>query len=783
MDNSANIPSLLQRIEDLEKENAMLKRDFSSLPKGNSVKVPDAFKPLFDIAQQTVNEYFRHLKMDPTKGTIEINDQRYVLVRASALSKDFLETIQSLYADRGASEAMTIGKNFLFDIAHVIGMNDAKNFHAKMNLTDPIAKLSAGPVHFAYSGWAFVDILPESSPSPDENFYLIYNHPYSFEADSWIRAGKKSDTTVCIMNAGYSSGWCEESFGIPLTAAEVSCTAMGDKHCTFIMSPPHKIQGHLERFHKHRKNNYTKKDNYEIPTFFERKMVEEEMQRSRILAEESAKSKSDFVANMSHELRTPLGAIIGFTDLLKKTRLDAQQKDYLEAISSSGNGLLSIINDILDLSKLDAGKFIIESIPFSIPDLLHSVQVMFLSKAKRKHLELSCVIDPAINYYVLGDPTRLTQILINLVGNAIKFTEKGGVYITCSVESVRENGVLLTFSIKDTGIGIPADKAESIFDRFTQADTDITRRYGGTGLGLAITKQLVKLQGGNIFLSRRDGIGAEFIFTLPYTASKEELLTAFHKETEAHLQFGDVKSILIVEDNLMNQKLASIILQNNGFNTTVAENANRAIEILRTAAFDIILMDIQMPGMDGYKTTHIIREQMHINTPIIAMTAHAFSGEKEKCIHAGMNDYLSKPFKENELLLKIAQWGGNGNKRGSVSEGVIDLSFLAEQTRNNRGFIKEMTRIFIQETPKDLGILETAVAENSFEKIYRSAHTLRNSIGYFGLRESIGTELLETEKLAKAKKGIKEIRNHFIKIKDVCTRAVEELSKLDISSI
>src|SRR5688572_11041023 len=215
MDQSADSALLKKHIEELLKENAMLRRDFTSLTQGNCVSVPPPFKSLFDHAQQTVSEYFRHLKMEPTKGTIEINDQRYVLVRASALSNDFLETIKSLYADRGEKEAMSIGKNFLFDVAHVIGMNDAKNFHIKMNLTEPISRLSAGPIHFAYSGWAYVDILPESNPTPDENFYLFYNHPYSFEADSWIRAGKRSHTPICIMNAGYSSGWCEESFGIP----------------------------------------------------------------------------------------------------------------------------------------------------------------------------------------------------------------------------------------------------------------------------------------------------------------------------------------------------------------------------------------------------------------------------------------------------------------------------------------------------------------------------------------------------------------------------------------
>ncbi|HEX2535749.1 MAG TPA: histidine kinase dimerization/phospho-acceptor domain-containing protein, partial [Chitinophagaceae bacterium] len=376
-------------------------------------------KSIFHSAQQTVREYFRHLSLDPSKGTIEINDQRYILVRASALSKDFLDTIQSLYADRGEQEAVAIGKNFLFDIAHVIGMNDARNFHSKMNLSDPISKLSAGPVLFAHTGWAFVEISSDSIPSPDENFFLFFNHPYSFEADSWVRSGKKSETPVCIMNAGYSSGWCEESFGIPLTAVEVSCIAKGDEHCTFIMSPPHKVQEHLERFQQRSKNNYDKKNHYDIPTFFDRKRVEEEMQKSKALAEESAKSKADFVANMSHELRTPLGTILGFSDLLKNTALTETQQEYLDAITTSGNSLLSIINNILDLSKLDSGKFVAEEVSFDVRELMHSIQVMFATEAKKKGIKLTLLVDSSIEYSLSGDPMRLTQILTNLVGNAM----------------------------------------------------------------------------------------------------------------------------------------------------------------------------------------------------------------------------------------------------------------------------------------------------------------------------------------------------------------------------
>ncbi len=351
---------------------------------GSTVNVPEQMTAPFDLAQQTVSAYFTDLKMQPHRGTIEIGDQRHILVRASAMSKDFLDTIQNLYADRGQAEAISIGKNFLFDIAHTLGMNDAKNFHAKMNLTDPIAKLSAGPVHFAFTGWAFVDILPESNPSPDDNFYLIYNHPYSFEADSWIKVGRKSDFAVCIMSAGYSSGWCEESFGIPLTAVEVKCTAKGDDSCTFIMSPPHMIQQYLDAFHLRNENKPGKQQHYEIPTFFERKKIEEELQRSRNLAEESAQAKEDFVANMSHELRTPLGSILGFTELLEKTNTDTSQREYIDAIRNSGKSQLTIINDVLDLSKLDAGRFAIEDIPFNITDVLHSVKNILFRKSKRQ---------------------------------------------------------------------------------------------------------------------------------------------------------------------------------------------------------------------------------------------------------------------------------------------------------------------------------------------------------------------------------------------------------------
>lgn len=781
MSNIPDLNSLQLRIEQLEQENAMLRRDFHNLPQGSSVIVPDEMKPLFDVAQQTVGAYFRDLKMEPDKGTIEIHDQRYVLVRASTLSKDFLDTVQKLYADRGAAEAFAIGKNFLFDISHVIGMNDARNFHAKMNLTDPIAKLSAGPVHFAYSGWAFVDILPESNPTPDDDYFLIYNHPYSFEADSWKRAGKKADVPVCIMNTGYSSGWCEESFGIPLTAVEVTCRAKGDEECTFIMSPPHRIQEHLERFNKQSKKDYSKQEQYDVPTFFERKKVEEEMQRSRLMAEESAKAKSDFVANMSHELRTPLSAILGFTDLIKKTSLDQEQKEYLEAISSSGQNLLSVINDILDLSKLDAGKFSIEQLHFRIPELIHSIQLMFAGKAKDKNLIFSCQADVALQDPVSGDPKKLTQILINLVGNAIKFTDEGSILVNCRLMSREQGKSTVAFSVQDTGIGIPQHKQESIFERFVQADTDTTRKYGGSGLGLSIARQLVSLLGGTLTLQSEPGKGTTFSFSLPFSPALE-LKTDRNAGKDTTIPSQAARTILLVEDSIMNQKLAKIILHNNGFEVTIAENGQEAVDLLKEKAFDLILMDIQMPVMDGCLATCIIRKELKLTTPIIAMTAHALDGEKEKCIREGMNDYLAKPFKEEDLLQKIAAWPPIGKKEPKITTGntLIDLDFLKQQTRDNYSFIAEMAELFIKEIPENIEKLSAAIEHKDFDLVYKTTHLIRNMISFFGLQTSIGTALLQMENAARQQERPEEIAILFIQVKAVCTQALSELKQMNL---
>jgi len=246
----------------------------------NTVKVPKQFEPIFQKAQDYVNKYFKKRKEDPSKGTLEIFGERYILIRAASMSIDFFESIKNLYKDQGEEEAFNVARQLLFDIAHAIGRQDAKNFHKKMELKDPIEKLSAGPVHFSHSGWAFVDIFAESRPAPDESYYLIYDHPFSFESDAWLKSTRKSDFPVCVMNAGYSSGWCEESFGLPLVASEIMCRAKGDDACRFIMAHPSKIEGHIENYLKKRPKLAKKITKYEIPGFFKRKEMEKALQES-----------------------------------------------------------------------------------------------------------------------------------------------------------------------------------------------------------------------------------------------------------------------------------------------------------------------------------------------------------------------------------------------------------------------------------------------------------------------------------------------------------------------
>ncbi len=370
-------------------------------------------------------------------------------------------------------------------------------------------------------------------------------------------------------------------------------------------------------------------------------------------AEEANKLKEAFLANMSHEIRTPMNAIIGFSDMLSKEKLEDKGREYVKIIKSAGENLLTIINDILDISKIEAGMMAFEECPFSVKELFKSLNVMLMGKATEKKLGLTFTCNDNIPDHLLGDPTRLTQIIINIVGNAIKFTQHGSITVHAST-SRKENGkTVIDFTVTDTGIGIHADKLEHIFERFRQAETQTTRKYGGTGLGLSIAKQLVELQGGKISVTSELDKGSVFSFSIPYTESVSDLILKTRSREKYDMQDLSKLNILLVEDNQLNIQLILSLFSEYNLKVQVAENGSIAIEKMKENTFDIILMDMEMPVMNGYEATAIIRNELKSNIHIIAMTAHAMAGEREKCLALGMNEYVSKPINATLLFDKI----------------------------------------------------------------------------------------------------------------------------------
>ncbi|MBH8557612.1 PAS domain S-box protein [Hymenobacter negativus] len=388
------------------------------------------------------------------------------------------------------------------------------------------------------------------------------------------------------------------------------------------------------------------------------KHLETSLREAKMQAESSTRAKQEFLANMSHEIRTPMNAILGMSQLLAKTPLAAPQASYLHAITASAENLLVIINDILDLSKIDAGQLAIEHIGFSPGNICAQVRKTLQYKAEEKGLSFLIYLDPAMPEVVLGDPYRLTQVLLNLVGNSVKFTERGTVSVRCQLlEHLSPDEVLVEFTVEDTGIGIEAEYLNHIFDDFSQEDSTVTRQYGGTGLGLGISKKLVHLMGGELRIESRKNHGtiSRFSLRLP-VGNARHLSQKDSGDLEGMQQELHGKRILLVEDNLFNRMLATSFLSNAGMSVTEATNGQAAVELARSEAFDLILMDVQMPIKNGYEATRILRQELGLAVPIIALTANAITGERDKCLAAGMNDYLTKPFQEFSLLKMVHDW-------------------------------------------------------------------------------------------------------------------------------
>ena len=390
----------------------------------------------------------------------------------------------------------------------------------------------------------------------------------------------------------------------------------------------------------------------------ERKKIKNELIEAKIkaesatkIAEDALKSKQQFLANMSHEIRTPMTAIIGFTKVLLKTDLSSKQNEYLQAIKTSGDALLVLINDILDLAKVDAGKIAFEQVPFKMDLFLSNMFHLFEIKIQEKNLALVKEYDSKIPAVLVGDSIRLQQIFLNLMSNALKFTTKGKITVSVRLVNEDKEKATIEFSVTDSGIGIAEENLENIFESFQQATSSTSRIFGGTGLGLAIVKQLVEKQGGTIGIKSKINEGSTFIFTLSFQKTQSEIELE-SKELVLDNEIKDIK-VLVVEDVKLNQLLMKVILDEFKFKYDIADNGKIAIEKLQTDLYDIILMDLQMPIMDGFETTEHIRKKMNSKIPIIALTADVTTMDLAKCNAIGMNDYTAKPIDENILYKKI----------------------------------------------------------------------------------------------------------------------------------
>ena len=371
--------------------------------------------------------------------------------------------------------------------------------------------------------------------------------------------------------------------------------------------------------------------------------LEETIERSNVMVVEASSAsvaKSAFLANMSHEIRTPMNGILGMAQLLQDSNPTQEQREYIEIISSSSQVLLALLNDILDLSKIEAGKIDLEFIDFSIEHIFSDIKKLLISKVCDKIIEIDFSIDSNLPIFLKGDPTRLRQILLNLAGNAVKFTEKGSVKVKAVVQKKESSRVLIMFEIQDTGIGISKHQQNNLFKPFSQTDISTTRKYGGTGLGLNISKQLVEMMGGNIGVESEEGNGAKFWFTLPLEYGNE----CFVKTIQEGISFSEERplNVLVAEDNLVNQKVLEKMLNKMGHSVYIAPNGLKAVQTVREQTFDLILMDGSMPEMDGFEATKLIRSSGNC-IPIIAVTAHAMQGDRQDFIDAGMDDYISKP--------------------------------------------------------------------------------------------------------------------------------------------
>lgn len=649
----------------------------------NTVSVPESMQEPFLRAQEYVAKFFRDRVFDPTHSTITISGERYILVRAAAMSVEFFDLVTSLYADSGPQEARLVASNLLFDIAHSIGKGDARAFHQRMPVVDPIERLSAGPIHFSFSGWAFVKILPESAPSPDENFYLIYEHPFSFESDAWQKAGRRSEYPVCIMNAGYSSGWCEESFGIPLVAAEVECVARGDAQCRFIMSPPSRIEGHLARYmsapeRPGRPAWPARPVPVAIPEFFQRKRLEAEVRMSRERLEHRVLERTQQLADANVALKAEMAERIKGEQERAVLRDQMQQSQRLESLGMLASGVAHDFNSLLvgvlgnaelGLAEVAPGTeaaAAFEKIKKSAEraaELTRSLlSTVGRGRFEMKQVNISQLVDelrPLLNatHYHLqpglpeieADAAQIRQIVRNLATNAYEACgDRGEVHITTGLTPGMPPlapGNYVFIEVRDTGCGIDDESRAKLFEPF------FSTKSTGRGLGLAVVQGIVSGHHGAVDVVSVPGKGSTFRVLLPCADVKRiEPVTVEEPATKTTMG-----TVLLVDDEEPVLEVAQAILERAGFGVVTASGGRQAIEMLRAARtfrdepLVAMVVDLNMRDLNGAETMEAA-ERLWPGLPVILTSGYT---EQDAYVKFGLKSkprFLQKPFSSAALV-------------------------------------------------------------------------------------------------------------------------------------